>query len=309
MEPWDFHYTAAGLSEKYMIWIMSAVTIILFIYLLYISKKNGSAIVDGKFRPLTAICRAFKNNRGTISAIINKNLVGRYSNTYFGVLWNFLSPFLLVLAIFFIFVNIKGVYPERHYWTYICSGTFIVSMCRQSLSGVSFRSNSPIIKKLPNSPWAIAFADTVSSFVMCFIPYVVMFIVMAIRGVNLNITTFMCTPFLLIILFVFNFGLTTLFSTITILVGEVRQIMVTVSRIIIWISPVFFYLCDAKAELYQATMWNPFTYTVEPFHQAISYGVMPDLMLVGMSILIALFFLMLGLLAYVKKINRVRELI
>jgi len=54
-------------------------------------------------------------------------------------------------------------------------------------------------------------------------------------------------------------------------------------------------------------MWNPFTYFIEPFHQALSYGVMPNTMLVLTSLLVALLTMFAGLLVYDRYFDKVRE--
>lgn len=309
MEPREFQIEACGLSNKYVLIVLGILTVALFIYLVHEAKKCGKIAVDERFRPFMYIWKKLKENSSTIKAIVGKNLVGKYNNNYFGILWNFISPLLLVISIFFIFISIKGAYSDRDYWTYICSGLFVVTMCRQSLSGMSFRSNGMVIKKLPNPGWSVALADTISNFITFLIPLCIVLLFTWFSGKFFNAATLIYLPLLVVILFVFCFGLTMLFSVVTILFNDVRQVMVTVARIIIWISPVFFYLCDSNNNLYTAVMCNPFAYVVEPFHQVISYGIAPDMLLVGTSILLALFFLILGTLVYLKKINRVRELV
>ena len=309
MEPREFQIEACGLSDRYAIAIIAILSVAILIYLLYTTKKCEKYNIDGKFRPLRYVLVKLKENRSTVGAIVSKNLIGKYNNNYFGILWNFISPLLLILAIFFIFVNVKHTYPDRSYWTYICSGMFVVTMCRQSLNGVSFRSNGAIIRKLPNPAWTIALADTISNFITFLIPLCIAMIMTGLAGKFFDAYTLIFVPLLMAILFVFCFGLTLIFSVITVLINDVRQIMVTVARIVIWISPVFFYLCDSNDTLYVFTMCNPFTYIVEPFHQAISYGIVPDALLVGMGALMSLFAVVLGSVLYIKKINRVRELV
>lgn len=310
VDPAEFQITPMGLSNMYAIIVISTITVAMFIYLAYVAKKCGKITVDGIFHPLKYIYLKLKENRSTIYAVIRKDLLGKYNNSYFGMLWNFISPLLLIIAINFIFVQVKGSYSDRDYWTYICSGLFVVTMCRQALSGTSFRMNSAIIRKLPNPAWAVALADTISNFITFLIPIALLLIYTALWGdINYDVIALLYIPIMMIALFIFSFGTTLLFSSITVLVGDIRQIMVTVSRMIIWISPVFFYLCDSNEMLYNATMCNPFTYIVEPFHAILSYCIVPDALLIGVAFMCAFFFFVLGTLVYLKSINRVRELL
>lgn len=309
VDPKDFQIEPYGLSSDCMMILIALVTVVLFASVLYVAKKRGVLCVDGKFRPIKYVFTQLKTNRNTILAVVNKDFVGRYNNCYFGVLWNILFPVFLVVAIYVVFIGVKNIYPDREYWTYICSGLFIVAICRQALGGHSLRSNGATIRKLPNPIWSIMLADTISKFLSCIIPFSILLVFMAARGNPISSISLGYTIIMLLILFVFCFGLTMVTSIMTVLAGDARQIISTIGRLMVWVSPIFFYICDCKDSLYDLVMYNPFTYIVEPFHQAISYGNVPDFFMIVTALLCALFFVAAGFALYIMKADRIRELV
>lgn len=309
MDPASFQLHPFGLSNGYVMALIAFLTSVLFVYLFCTARKRGILCIDGKFRPIRYAIAQLRENRNTVLAIVNKDFVGRYNNCYFGVLWNILFPVILVIAIYVIFIGVKGLYTDREYWTYICSGLFIVAICRQALGGYSLRNNGATIRKLPNPIWSIVLADTISSFISCIIPFSILLAFMAVRGDPVGFVSLGYIVLMLLMLFAFCFGLTMVTSIITVLAGDVRQITSTVGRLMVWVSPIFFYICDCTEPLYKLVMCNPFTYIVEPIHQVISYGNTPDLFLIEVAMLCTLFLIGLGFALYLKKGDRIRELI
>lgn len=309
MEPASFQIRQFGLSNEYIMWFIAIVVLGIFAYLLYSANKQGMLRVDGKFRPIKYIIIQLRENRSPILATVNKDFVGRYNNSYLGVLWNILFPILLVASIYAIFIGVKNLYPGREYWVYICSGLFILAFCRQALSGSALRTNGTAIRKIPNAPWTFVLADTITKTISCLIPFCILLAFMFCRGDSISLVSLGYVGLMLVILFVFCFGLSMITSLLAVLAGDVRQVVSAIGRLLVWISPIFFYLCDCEDELYNLVMCNPFTYIIEPFHQALSYGNAPDLFLIEVAVLCALFFVVAGFALYLAKKDRIRELV
>lgn len=309
-DPASFDYGRLGLSSDLAILLIIMAIIAVYALLFHETTKNEDYYDGGKWRPFHHLAKEWHNNKSSLWALVRKSLVGRYNNSYFGILWNIISPTLLVLCIFFIFINIKEIHTDRNYWTYIVSGLFAFTMCRQAVGGNTFYSNSMIIKKLPTPGWTMILADTIASFITYAIACLVsLALILTYEFGEIDFGQQIIMPLLFVNIFIFCFGLNMLFSTLTVICPDVKHVMVTLSRALIWVSPIFFYLMDCNNLLLNVSMFNPFTYFLEPLHQIVSFGIPPTMILIGVSVLITILTLGLGLYVYEKKFDRVREML
>lgn len=291
-----YEYLREGFMNQYVMWFMVGLIIVLALVCLIAWRKKKKNLV-----------KDLVDNRHIVMALLNKKMVGRYGNSYLGFLWNIIIPAIVIASICLVFTAIKDFYPGRNYCIYLCIGVTVVTMCRESLLGRSLRANGAMLKKMDTPGWIIVLSDTISAMILTIISILLLFIaIFAITG-TIEPVIFVSLPILLPILFVFAFGCGLLFSIVTVMSDDIGNFVSAISRTILWITPTFYYLADSKDVLVQVSMWNPFTYFVETFHQPFSYAKVPDMNMVIASILITIVVLLIGALVYDHYIGKVRE--
>jgi len=296
MAYYDYEYLREGFMNPVVMWIMVAIIAVLLIITIKIWSKDKKNL-----------WRELKDNRFTIRAMVNKNIIGKYSNCYIGILWNILMPAIIIAAICVTFLSIKNLYPDRYYCIYLCSGFFIASACRNALMGRTFRNNSAMLKKMSTPGWTIVFADTIVNMITLMIAIVIQLVAIFIIAGFVCIPSIATLPILIPILFAFCFGCSLLVSTVSVLSNDIGNLVISLARIIVWITPTFYYLYDSNTTLQTASMWNPFTYFVELEHQVMSYGVWPNFTMLIAAILITIITLLVGAIVYNIYIGKVRE--
>ena len=68
-------------------------------------------------------------------------------------------------------------------------------------------------------------------------------------------------------------------------------------RLVVWVTPTFFFAEEAKGILGILVWYNPFTYFVEVFHDILYYGVFPHTEYLILSLILAIVVFFVG--AYV----------
>ncbi|MCQ2070616.1 MAG: ABC transporter permease [archaeon] len=235
----------------------------------------------------TGILKSLSDNRLVISAMVERNLKGRYRNSAIGIAWNILMPVLLIFAVWLVFTQVKTHRSEADFWLYLSIGIFTMSTCSNCIRGRVFFNNSNYVKKIAIPRWVEVLSDTIAQFITLGISYVLLLAVALIGGHHLDLTVIVFLPVSFVLLFVTCLGFSLLFSTVNVVNNDIGHLMVVVSRIVVWLTPVFFFMNEAEGLLKTVATCNPFTYIVEVLHQTIYWGEIPDIGYLGMAALIA----------------------
>ncbi|MCQ2079912.1 MAG: ABC transporter permease [archaeon] len=236
---------------------------------------------------MTGIVKSLSENRLVISAMVERNLKGRYRNSAIGIAWNILMPVLLIFAVWLVFTQVKTYRSEADFWIYLSVGMFAMSTCSNCIRGRAIINNSNYIKKIAIPRWVEVLSDAIAQFITLGISYILLIIVTLACGHHLDITILVFMPVSFILLFITCLGFLMLFSTLNVVNNDVGHLMIVISRIAVWLTPVFFFMNEAEGLLRTVAVCNPFTYIVEVLHQVIYWAEVPDLGYLGMAALIA----------------------
>ena len=243
---------------------------------------------------MTSPFKQLKDNWLPLEAMIERNLKGRYKNSLIGMIWNLLTPVLMTLAIWLVFSEIKVYSKMENYWFYLALGMFMMTTMNSCIRGRAVYNNSNYIKKTSVPRWIVILADALTQFIILAISYILLIIVAIIAGVSFGPWAAVFLIVGLLLIFVMCLGCSFLFSTLNVVHNDVGHIMGIVSRIAVWLTPVFFSLENAGQILRTVASYNPFTYFVEVIHQGVYYSEVPELEIIGVATLLAVAFLCLG---------------
>lgn len=255
------------------------------------------------------ILKSITDNKLVISAMVERNLKGRYSKSTIGIAWNLLMPALLILAVWLVFTQVKTFHTEQDFWIYLSVGMFAMTTCSNCLRGRVFFTNASYVKKMAIPRWVEVLADVIAQFVTLVISYVLIIAAALIIGHGFDITIIVFLPVALVLLFFMCLGCSLLFSTLNVVSNDLGQFMIVISRVAVWLTPVFFFINDTADLLKTVTTCNPFTYFVEVIHQTIYWGNVPDLTYLGMAALIAFIFFAFGWVVFCRYEKNLAEML
>ncbi|MCQ2085597.1 MAG: ABC transporter permease [archaeon] len=241
--------------------------------------------------------------------MVERNLKGRYRNSAIGIVWNILMPVLLILAVWLVFSQVKTYHSEADFWLYLSVGMFAMTTCSSCLRGRVFFTNASYVKKIAIPRWVEVLSDVLAQFVTLIISFVLLIIIAAISGHVFDVTAVLFLPLAFILLFVMCLGCSFLFSTLNVVSNDIGHIMSIISRIAVWLTPVFFFMSETSELLRTVATCNPFTYFVEVLHQIIYWGEIPDLAYLGLAALIAFVFFAFGWVVFSRYEKNLAEML
>ena len=214
------------------------------------------------------------DNRIILMALVRRNTAGRYKSSYVGFLWHLLLPVLTIVVLTITFTYIKPR-PIEYFWIYLSAAMFPVTFMSSSLRGRAIVANSKYITKTSMPREIVVLASVLTDFITVVFAYLVIIIVILLSGQYINWFGAAMLPVELLLMFIFSLGCAYLISTITVFISDVGYFMSVAMRLVVWVTPTFFFAEEAVGLLGIMVWYNPFTYFVEVFHDILYYGIFP----------------------------------
>ena len=226
------------------------------------------------FARIAQTVRDVYDNRIILMALVRRNTAGRYKSSYVGFLWHLLLPVLTIVVLTITFTYIKPR-PIEYFWIYLSAAMFPVTFMSSSLRGRAIVANSKYITKTSMPREIVVLASVLTDFITVVFAYLVIIIVILLSGQYINWFGAAMLPVELLLMFIFSLGCAYLISTITVFISDVGYFMSVAMRLVVWVTPTFFFAEEAVGLLGIMVWYNPFTYFVEVFHDILYYGIFP----------------------------------
>lgn len=222
-------------------------------------------------------------NRSLLSALIRREVVGRYRGSFMGLIWSFLNPVFMLLIYTFVFsVVLKARWSvdsdsRAEFAMVLFSGLLVFNMFAECINRAPalVLSNVNYVKKvvfpLEILPWVSmgsAIFHTAISLAVWLIAYLILF--------GTPYATCFLMPLILIPLALLIMGLSWLLASLGVYLRDVAQFIGIITTVLLFLSPIF-YPASALPEEYRALIYlNPLTPVVELTRDVLYWGKTPD---------------------------------
>lgn len=244
---------------------------------------------------------SFWRNRSLIRASVEREVLGRYRGSYFGLLWSFFNPLLMLVIYTFVFSVIF-----KSHWTsssdsktefalVLFIGLIIFNLFSECINRAPnlIVLNVNYVKKvvfpleiMPYVSLMAALFHSIISFGVWFLAYTIFF---GLPQVSIWYFPFVITPFLVLIL-----GLSWALASLGVFLRDVTQFIGVVTSMLMFLSPVF-YPASALPEAYRDWLYlNPLTIAMEQMRDVLFWGKAPDLLMLGIFYFVSLVAAWLG---------------
>ncbi|MFA7032436.1 MAG: ABC transporter permease [Bacilli bacterium] len=233
-------------------------------------------------------------------SLVQRSLFGKYRNSALGFLWNFLTPAISILLFYIVFENFMGQNIDN-YWAYLCVGMFPFQFMNQNLIGgaSNITSNGGMVKKIYFPREILSLSQVTYTFIIFLISYGIVISLMIATGI-FPTGGLLALPIIILTMFLFSLGTIMLTSSISVYSRDFEYLIIAFSRVLFWVTPIF-YLAEARAGILYTIIWfNPLTYFVEGFHHAVCWGTMPSTGLLMGCVLISIVVFVIGALVFFK---------
>jgi lipopolysaccharide transport system permease protein len=234
-------------------------------------------------------------------SLVSKSLYGKYKNSALGFLWNFITPAISIMLFYIVFENFIGRNMEN-YWAYLCIGMFPFTFMNTNLTGGAscITSNGGIIKKMYFPREILPLSQVTYTFIVFAIAYSIVIVLMLITQCPLSLKGLPAILILLLTMFVFSLGTTLFTSAISVYSRDFEFLITAISRILFWITPIF-YTVESLAGILSKLIWlNPLTFFVKGFQDILYWGVMPSMNLLIICCSISVIMLVIGVYTFEK---------
>ncbi len=178
--------------------------------------------------------------RELLRNLVIKDIKVRYKRSVLGFLWVMLNPLLMMLVLNIVFSELFRV-ATRNYTAYLISGIILWGFFSQSTSTslVSFMGNSNLIKKIYLPKVIFPLSIVLSALIHFSFSLIPLFIILFITGTQLSPLLYLL-PIILVLVFVFSFGISLILSTLTVFFHDTRYIYDVLLMAWMYMTPVFY---------------------------------------------------------------------
>lgn len=228
-------------------------------------------------------------------SLVRKNLFGKYKNSVLGFLWNFITPTVSILLFYIVFENFMGK-SIPHYWAYLCIAMFPFQFMNTNLIGgaSSITSNGGMIKKMYFPREILPLSQVTYTFIVFLIAYSIVIVLMFMTRFPLGSEGMLAFPVVLLTMFIFSFGTILFTSAISAYSRDFEYLITAFSRILFWITPIFYTLDSVTGILSKIVWLNPLTYYVECIRQIVYLGAMPSIAMLMACMIISIVTFLIG---------------
>lgn len=222
---------------------------------------------------------SFWRNRSLITALVKREVIGRYRGSFMGILWSFFNPvFLLVVYTFVFSVVFKSRWnvasdSKTEFALVLFAGLIVFNLFSECISRAPnlILANANYVKKvvfpLEILPWVAIGASLFHALVsLCvwLIAYAILF--------GLPHITVLFLPLVIIPLIFLIIGLSWALASLGVYLRDVSQLISIIITILMFISPVF-YPATALPEQYRKLLFlNPLTLVIEQARDVLFWG-------------------------------------
>lgn len=238
--------------------------------------------------PAEIICSLWRN-RELLMASTQREVLGRYRGSLFGLGWSFLNPLFILAVYTFVFSEIfkarwgQGSESKTEFALILFAGLIVFNIFSECISKAPtlILANPNYVKKvifpleiLPVIGLLSALYHASLSFAVWLVAYIIFF--------GWPSLTIVYLPIVLFPLFLFILGVSWALASLGVFIRDVSQFITVLITVLTFLSPVF-YPATALPLVYRKFLYlNPLTPAIEQAREVLYWGNYPDLKMMGM---------------------------
>jgi lipopolysaccharide transport system permease protein len=222
-------------------------------------------------------------NRGLITALVKREVIGRYRGSFMGICWSFFNPVLMLVVYTFVFSVIfkarwnAGSDSKTEFALVLFAGLMVFNLFAECINRAPslILSNVNYVKKvvfpLEILPWVAMGSSLFHSLIslgVWFIFYLIFF--------GIPHSSALLIPLIVIPLVLFTMGLSWLLASLGVYLRDVTQIVNILTTILMFLSPIFYPVSALPPEYRPLLQLNPLAAVIEQARGVLIWNKMPD---------------------------------
>jgi lipopolysaccharide transport system permease protein len=248
-------------------------------------------------------------NRDLIRTLTAFEFKLRYRGSLLGVGWSLLSPFLLAIVLYFVFMNVFR-FEVENFAFYLLIGIFVFRFLSvgTSVGMMSILGKGYIVTKTSIPREIPTIVTTLSYFLSSFIELLILIPVLVFFGVEMGLPLLLL-PVLQIVYFMVVYGFNLFLSAFTVYYRDLNQIWEVVMNILFFACPLVYPISVIPANILPIYMLNPITRLIEMYRAIMLYNTFPNIIDFGYVFIFSVVVLITGHVFFGKLQRRFAEVI
>ena len=246
------------------------------------------------------ILKNIYNYRELLKTNVQKEIRGRYKNSFLGIIWSFLNP-LLQLAVYAIIFPLILKDTQEYYVIFVCTGLIPWTYFTTTITQAAFTiiANGNIIKKVyfPREilPIAVVTSATVNFLISTLI--IIAFCFAYGLGISRYIIFY---PIVMLMQYVLSLGISFILSSITVYLRDLEHIISIALQVAFYATPIV-YASDTIPEAFRGIIsLNPMAHIINAYRDIFYNQTMPDFKVLGVLFLISIVICIIGYIIFNK---------
>jgi homopolymeric O-antigen transport system permease protein len=235
---------------------------------------------------------SFWRYRSLISALVQREIIGRYRGSVLGILWSLFNPVVMLAIYTFVFSVVfkarwsGGSDSKTEFALVLFAGLIVFNLFAECFNRAPslILSNVNYVKKvvfpLEILPWVAlgsALFHTLVSLGVWLVAYLILFGVPHI--------TVLLLPLVMLQLLLFVMGLTWWLASLGVYLRDVSQFIGMVTTVLMFLSPIFYPVTALPEEYRHLLLVNPLTPVIEQTRDVLFWGKVPDVTILSVTLL------------------------
>ena len=240
--------------------------------------------------PLKQYAKNAYKYRYLMQEIVRKNVKLQYRNSFLGIFWTMLQPFLTMLVLVFIFTMVFGKASDGIvcYPVYLLTGRLLYEFYTQSTNRAmrSIRNSASVLKKVYVPKYIYPISNVFSTFITFLISLLVLVFVMAYFLIknqythaypDLHLSWYIFLSFVpIIFLCIFSTGIGLILSVLNVYFKDIEYIYSVITLMLFYVTPIMYSLktlhkSGVNAIVVKVLMLNPLYSILEMFRSCVLY--------------------------------------
>lgn len=233
--------------------------------------------------PLTVFLSLWRN-RELVWQLTKRDVVGRYRGSFFGLLWSFFNPILMLAVYTFVFgVVFKSRWGESggsmaEFAIALFAGLTVYTIFSECINKAPhvILSNPNYVKKVVFPLEVLPWVNLGATLFHAAVSFAVLFVFYFAVHLTIN-WTFIFLPVVLLPLLVFTIGVSWFLASFGVYVRDVGQAVTILTMVLMFLSPIFYPLANIPESVRPFVIYlNPLTFIIEQTRDILIWGKMPN---------------------------------
>jgi lipopolysaccharide transport system permease protein len=232
--------------------------------------------------------------------LTKRDIAGRYSGSFFGLLWSFLNP-LLMLGVYtlafreFLGMRWPNMASQADFSLMIFSGMIVHTLMAECIARapVSIVSNVNLVKRVV-FPLAILPCVTLTSALFNALLSMIVLLLFVVAAHHPFPATAIYLPLLFLPYAILLCGVSWFMASLGVFVRDITQIAGIITTMLMFLSPVFYPASSLHEPFRTWLLYNPLTLIIEQTRNVVLFGQVPDWHALAIYTVIAIGVLLFG---------------